>query len=112
MLMWMNTALRRRRRQVLLVLAVVATGTVAITAHSLVMSPGTGHHISDAAVAVCIAVGGGLVAAGAIAFATRRPRQPSWPLAASPAPRRDVARVVPVHLARAGPPPLLQVFRL
>jgi hypothetical protein len=97
---------------VLLVLAVVATGTVAITAHSLVMSSSMGDHMSDAAVAVCIAVGGGLVAAGAIAFAARRPRLPGWPLAAFAASPRDVTRSVPVHLARAGPPPLLQVFRL
>jgi drug/metabolite transporter (DMT)-like permease len=112
MLMWMNSVLRRRRRQALLILAVVAVGTVAITAHSMVMRPSTGHDMGDAAMALCIAVGGGLVAAGAMAFAKRRPRLPSWPLAASAAHRRDITRVAPVHLARAGPPPLLQVFRL
>ncbi len=110
--MTINTRLRRRRRKVLAVLAVLAAGTVAATAHSVLMSSGTGDHMSDGAVVVCITVGGGLVAAGAIVFALRKLRLPTWPLASSPAPWLDLARAVPVPLARAGPPPLLQVFRL
>lgn len=112
MLMWINTTFRRRRRQVLLVLALIAAGTVAMTAHSVVMSTSMGGHMSDAAVAVCITVGGGLAAAAAILFAAQKPRWPTWPLFSSSAPPRAVARGVSGHLARAGPPPLLQVFRL
>lgn len=95
-----------------MVLAVLAAGVVAATAHSALMSSGMGDHMGDAAVVVCITIGGGLVAAGVTVFALRGLRTPSWPLAASPAPTLDVARAVPALLTRAGPPPLLQVFRL
>ncbi len=98
--------------EVLAVLAVLAAGTVAATAHSGLMGSGLDDGMGDAAVVVCIAVGGGLVAAGAVVFAMRKLRTPSWPVVSPPAPSLDVARAVPALLTRAGPPPLLQVFRL
>lgn len=108
----LNTRLRRQRRQVLAALAVLGTVTVIAAGHAALASHGMGHHVGDAAVIACMAIGSGLVAVGTVALAIRRPRVGSWPLTLLPTPALDPARAMSVRPARAGPPPVLQVFRL
>lgn len=105
----LHSQLRPRRRQVLTELAVLA---VALTAHSALMGSMGDHAMSDTA-AICLALGGSLAIAGATVFAIGRLAQ--RPLGVIPVPAAPALAYVPTStgfVARAGPPPMLQVFRL
>ena len=93
-------------------LAVLSVALAALSAHSALMGSMGDHGMSDIA-AICLAVGASLAIAGVAVFAIRRLAQrPLWVI---PVPAAPAAAFVPrstAFLARAGPPPLLQVFRL
>jgi hypothetical protein len=107
-----HTQLRRHRRSVGWLLAAAVALAVAVTAKTALMS-GHGHvEMSDAVVA-CVAVTACVIAVGVTAFAGRRPtRRPLWLIPAPPAPTRAFVPSSSGFLVRAGPPALLQVFRL
>ena len=92
-------------------LALVAVVSVAMMANAAVMSQ-HGHSDSDAVV-ICLTVGACVAVAGVAVFAIQRLAQrPLWLI---PAPGLPALVFVPTStgfLVRAGPPPLLQVFRL
>ncbi|MEX0741359.1 MAG: hypothetical protein WD079_01085 [Phycisphaeraceae bacterium] len=103
----------RRRHQVLIALAVLAVALTALTAQTTLMDGGMDDHVMSDAAAICLAVGGSLAIIGVAIFAVRRLRQrPLWLIPAAPTPARLFVGATPGFLARAGPPPLLQVFRL
>ena len=107
----LHSHLRHHRRKILTGLAVLAVATVAVAAHSAVMA-GMGDHVADAA-AICLTVGSCVAVVGVAVFTARRARQrPSWLIPAAPAPALPYLPATTGFLVRAGPPPLLQVFRL
>ena len=112
MLILLNSRLRRHRRQAALVLAVFAFGVLGFAAHSAVMGSDMGK-MGDTA-AVCLALGGCAVFIGAAVFAVRRlaATRPLWLIPAPAAPTLPFIPAFSGFLVRAGPPPLLQVFRL
>lgn len=74
-----HSRLRRHRRAVLLALAVLAVATAALTVHATVMSGGMDDHVMGDAAALCLSVGGALIAVGAVGLAARRLLQrPLW----------------------------------
>ena len=108
----LHSQLRPRRRQVLTELAVLAVALAALTAHSALMGSMGDHAMSDTA-AICLALGGSLAIAGATVFAIGRLAQ--RPPGVIPVPAAPALAFVPTStgfVARAGPPPMLQVFRL
>lgn len=113
MLIALHTRLRRRRQVAATVLVVLAIAGAGLAVHSIVMSDGMGGHaISDAAT-VCILLGSALaLAGGAVLTARHCGQRLSWPISDTPALMRAFAPVIRAVLVRAGPPPLLQVFRL
>lgn len=113
MLSSLNTRLRRHRSKVRWALAVLAVAAVALTAHSALMSSDMGDHAMSDAVAICLTVGGCVAVIGVAAFAVGRVLQ--RPTCVIPTPLAPAPPFVPASagfLVRAGPPPLLQVFRL
>jgi hypothetical protein len=112
MLTTLDTQLRRHRRQVRWLLAVVAVVAAALTAHSALISSDMGDHKMDA-VAICLVAGGCVAVIGVAAFAVRRLLQrPTWVIPAPVAPALPFIPASAGFLVRAGPPPLLQVLRL
>ena len=112
MLMSLNSLLRRHRRKVACVLVMLAVAFLSVAAHSALMGDEMGNHMGDGA-AICLAVGGCAVFIGVAAFAARRLLQrPLWLIAAPLTPSRPFIAVASNFLVRAGPAPLLQVFRL
>jgi hypothetical protein len=112
MLMSLDNRLRRNRRWAACAVAVLALGFVGLAAHSALMSSSMGNHTSDAA-GICLAVGGCALFIGVALFTARRLLQRPTLLIASPL--APVLPFIPAFsgcLVRAGPPPLLQVFRL
>ena len=107
----LHTELRQHRRKVLIGLSVLGIAAVLMTAHSALMGAG-GDQMTNTA-AACLAVGGCAAAAGVALFAIRRARpRPLWLM---PAPAAPTLAFVPAStgaLVRAGPAPLLQIFRL
>ena len=112
MLVSLNSLLRRHRRNAACVLAVVALGFLGLAAHSALMSSDIGSHMADTA-SICLVVGGCALFLGVAAFAARGLVHRALSLVAAPLtstlPLIPVASYVRV---RAGPPALLQVFRL
>jgi uncharacterized membrane protein len=104
--------LRRHRREAALALAVLALGFTGLAAHSALMRTDMGSHIGSAA-SICLTVGGCAVFIGVAVFGLRRRLQrPRWVIAA---PLTLAPLFIPADTAfliRAGPPSLLQVFRL
>lgn len=107
MLTTFNRALRRQRRRLVVLGAVLALAGAVTAAHGLA----GGEHMGDT-VAMCLAVAETVVFAAGAALALAKPGQrPAWRIpilvAAPPGPAAGPARL----RCRAGPP-LLQVFRL
>jgi uncharacterized membrane protein YhaH (DUF805 family) len=111
MLISLNTRLHRHRRLAAVIAAVFVFGVFGFAAHSAMMGSDMGK-MGDTA-AVCLALGGCAVFIGAAVVAVRRLRQrPLWVI---PAPAAPILPFVPAStgfLVRAGPPDLIQVFRL
>jgi len=109
-----NSQLRRRRRRVISSTTVLAVTLAAFAAHSaLLSSASTGDHAIGQAAVTCLAVGGSLALAGVAVFAVRRLRHRLFsPIAGSTAPALPLVPAPSAVAARAGPAPLLQVFRL
>jgi hypothetical protein len=107
------TRLMRRNANIAkALLALLSLSAVLVAVHGVPLHDHDGGGGTDAIV-LCIVIAGGVVAVVATATAIRQvARQPLW-LVATPAlpvgPSIAAPRFV---LARAGPPPLLQVFRL
>ena len=102
-----NSMLRRQRRHLVVLLAVLALAGAVVTAHSLMSHD----HMSDVVVA-CLAIAEtAVVGIGTALVLGARAWRPSRLLPELPPPRLAlVVSPVPAR-ARAGPP-LLQVFRL
>ena len=112
MLIALHRVLRRQRRLVLPALAVAALAAGALTVQSALMSDGMGHHMTNGA-ALCLAVGGcAFIVVGAAAVVRRLAQRPLRAIPAPPVPTLAFVPVSAGFLVRAGPPPLLQVFRL
>ena len=93
-------------------LAVLALGFTGLAAHSALMGSDMGSHVGSAAT-ICLTVGGCAVFIGVAVFAIRRLLQrPVWLIAAPLAPALVFIPADAGFLVRAGPPSLLQVFRL
>jgi hypothetical protein len=108
----LDSELRRHRRKVLWALALFAVLGVAVTAKAALMSGHEHGDMSDAVV-LCMTVGACVAVAGVAVFAARRLAQrPMWLIASPVAAALASVPVSPGFLVRAGPPPLLQVFRL
>ena len=91
----------------------LAVALVAVTAHSALMSGPTDDHAMGDATALCFLLGGSLAAVGVAAFGIRRPaRHRTWVIHTPVAPALPFIPSSPGFLVRAGPPSLLQVFRL
>ncbi|MBI5104080.1 MAG: hypothetical protein HZB46_03670 [Solirubrobacterales bacterium] len=104
MLTVLRHRLRRHRTWVAATLAVLALAVTAIGAHSLAMSAGMDHQLGDA-VAVCLLLAGGALAAGVAVAAVRRlERRPCWSIPEPATAARPSARPSPGFLVRAGPP--------
>jgi hypothetical protein len=104
--------LRRRRRTVLWGVAVLAVVSVALTARSIAAGAHGHGEISDAA-AICVAVGACVAASLAGAFVIGRPRgRPLWTMPDLCTPAQPWVPASTGCVPRAGPPALLQVFRL
>jgi drug/metabolite transporter (DMT)-like permease len=102
-----NSVLRRRRRRVAVLAAVIALAGAVVTVHSVA----THDHLGDAAV-MCLAVAETAVAAAGAALLLSS-RRLGLPRPVTPVPRLKFAAThsAPAPWARAGPP-RLQVFRL
>lgn len=108
----LRNLLRRHRRKAALGLAVLALGFTAVAAHSALMGTDMGSHIGGTA-SICLTVGGCAVFLGVAVLAIRRLLQrPRWLLAAPQAPALVLVPTDAGFLVRAGPPSVLQVFRL
>jgi hypothetical protein len=111
MLISIDRQLRRHRRRALIGLAVLAIAGGALAAHVALMS-GADTHMTNAA-GICLILGGGVAVLAVAAVAIRRLAQrPVWLLALPAAPDLAVRPTPRGVLVRAGPSPLLQVFRL
>jgi uncharacterized membrane protein YhaH (DUF805 family) len=111
MLISLDSRLRAHRRRAALVLVVFAFGVLGFAAHSALMGSDMGK-MGDTAT-ICLALGGCAVFIGAAVLAVRRLRQrPLWLIPPPAAPRLPFIPAFSGFLVRAGPPPLLQVFRL
>jgi len=111
-LITLHSQLRRQRRKVLWALALVAILGVAVTAKAALMS-GHGHSDMSDAVTICLTVGACVAIAGVAVFAIRRLTQrPLWLILTPAAPALPFVPTSTGFLVRAGPPSLLQVFRL
>ena len=107
----LHTQLRRNRRKVLIALSVIAVAAVLMTAHSALMGA-NGDQMTNAA-AVCLAIGGCAAAVGVALVAIQRlHRRPLWLMPVPAAPALVFVPASTGPLVRAGPPPLLQIFRL
>jgi hypothetical protein len=104
----LNSVLRRQRRRIAVIAAMLSLAGAVVTAHSVMgvdhMGDATAMCLAVVETAV-IAVGGALIVGVALA------RRPHW-LALIPAAPQQPAASAPARIrARAGPP-VLQVFRL
>ena len=107
MLVAVNRGLRRERRRVAVLAAVIALAGAVVTVHSLA----THDHLGDAAV-MCLAVAETAVAAAGVAILLRSRRLgATHPVVAPSRLEFAAAHSAPAPRARAGPP-RLQVFRL
>ena len=97
----------------LVALAALAVALAALTAHAAAMNDAMGDHVMGDAAAICLVVGGALAAVSVAVFAVgRRPQRPLWVIPQPLAPALPFLPASSGFLARAGPPPVLQVFRL
>lgn len=104
-----TTALRRHRRLVLLAATVFALALGAMTVHAATMSGAD--HMGDVA-GICLLVGAAVAVTGT-AMVLRRHRPTGFsPVALLVAPGAPAVAPRRLFLERAGPPSLLQVFRL
>lgn len=108
MFVLINSVVRRQRRRVVAVMAVLALAGVVTTAHSAM----GGDHMGDAAV-MCVAVlaVAGVAVLAAVAGAPRSWLPVRWTRRPSGAAHLPLVVLVPLPRARAGPS-ALQVFRL
>lgn len=107
----LHTRLRQHRREFLVALSVMGVAAVLMTAHSAFMGA-SGDQMTTAAT-VCLAIGGCTAVVGVALFAIQRARpRPLWLIPAPAHPALPFVRALTGALVRAGPPPLLQVFRL
>lgn len=108
-----NNQLRHHRRKVVWAMALVALVIVAVVAWFAVVDNDRGHDHGGNTAAVCITIGACLAATGAAVFAARRLRErATFTIFESPMPVWVSAGVHVLASARAGPAPMLQVFRL
>ena len=105
--------LRRRRREVLTVLAVLATAMATLGAHAALMNGGLGDHAVGGASAICVAIGGALAIAAGAGSAMRRPAgRLLWRVSPFHMPVSAFVPCPTCPLVRAGPSlTLLQVLR-
>jgi hypothetical protein len=107
----LDSQLRRHRRKVALVLAVLGLSFAGLTAHSALMGSGVRGMAGTAM--VCVAVGGCVAVITVAGFGVRRLAQRLLWLSSPPlAPTLRFTPFASGFLVRAGPPSLSQVFRL
>ena len=116
-LIQLNRLMRRYGRVALVAAALLGVLAVIATASAASMSMGAHHHHmaghGKSTVVMCVALGGCvLVVATAAAAVPRLAQRGVWSISAPPLPAVAWAPAPARSLARAGPPPLLQVFRL
>lgn len=116
MLIAAHSQLQRHRRKVLWGAAILAVATASLTARTALASDHA-HGGMDGGVegvaAVCITGAACVAVIGVGAFTVRRlPQRPLWRLSAPLAPTSAFVPLGVGFLVRAGPTPLLQVFRL
>jgi hypothetical protein len=113
MLVSLRSQLRRHRRSALAVLAILLVATVALTAHAAMMSSTHGNNGMGAMTAICLIAASlaAVVVVGGLAVRRRFSRS-SWLIPPPVVPDFAFIAAFSGLFARAGPPPLLQVFRL
>ena len=108
MFVGLNSVLRRQRRRIAVIAAMLSLAGAVVTAHSVMgvdhMGDATAMCLAVVETAV-IAVGGALIVGVALA------RRPHWLVLIPAAPEQPAASAPARIRARAGPP-VLQVFRL
>jgi hypothetical protein len=104
----LNIVLRRQRRRIAVIVAMLTLAGAVVTAHSVMGAD----HMGDAT-AMCLAVVETAVIAvgGALIVGVAMARRPHWRAMISVAPQQPAASAPARIRARAGPP-VLQVFRL
>jgi hypothetical protein len=112
MLISLRSQLRRHRRRAFAVLAVLLVAMVALTAHAAMASSTHNNDMGTMTTICLVAASLAAVVAGGTFVVQRMFSRPRWLMPAPVVPDFAFIPTFSGLFARAGPPPLLQVFRL